>query len=180
MSQGISLQKKAETKLEINVALLGVTFTIFTLIFTLGSDIRLQEEILFELSIAIPFFLSAITAYSNVMSYERVTESGVQARNVQDNMMQRWRCLAWMSYATGFSFLVAVLGISIYVGFDRAILPAVLFYLITWVLGIIYGIIDVINDPKQLWKRLQKTSYFIILEFLFGMMIILNDYYAWT
>jgi len=178
MSPGISLQKKAETKLQINVALLGVTFTIFTLIFTLGADLRLQDEILFELSIAIPFFLSSITAYSNVMSYERAAGESEQEKNIQDSMMQRWRCLAWMSYATGFSFLIAVLGISIYVGFDRAILPAVLFYLITWILGIVYGTIDVINDPKQLWKRLQKTSYFIILEFLFGMMIIINDYYG--
>ena len=136
ISQGISLQKKAETKLQINVALLGVTFTIFTLIFTLGSDIRLQDEILFELSIAIPFFLSAITAYSNVMSYEGAAQTEHEM-NVQDSMIQRWRCLAWMSYATGFSFLIAVLGISIYVGFDQAILPALLFYLITWVLGTI-------------------------------------------
>lgn len=179
MSRCMSLQKKAETKLEINVALLGVTFTIFTLIFTLGSDLRLQDEILFELSIAIPFFLSGITAYSNVMSYERAVVQSEQARDMQDRMMERWSCLAWMSYGTGFSFLVAVLGISIYIGFDRAIWPAVLFYLITWALGIIYGIIDVVNDPKHLWKRLQKTSYFIALEFLFGMLIILNDYYSW-
>ncbi len=53
---------------------------------------------------------------------------------------------------------------------------AVIFFLIVWVLEIIYSIIDVAEDRNNLKERIVKNIYLIVLQFVFGLGIILVDF----
>lgn len=148
------IHEQVSSRLMINTRLLGVAITIFVLIVTLKSEILTDNKIItYELVLAIPFLLTSSLARSKL---------GYSSRP------EKWNFLGWITYIIGYALLLNVIGIIVALYLDLNL--AILFFVISWILSIVYSTIEVSYKKEKLKERIFKDSFFILLQLFLGLL----------
>ncbi len=66
--EGESSSGKVTAKMSVNIALIGISFTVFTLILTLKPDLLKNELLSLQIVLAIPFLISSTLARTNLVN----------------------------------------------------------------------------------------------------------------
>ncbi len=151
---------KSNLRVAINTMLIGMCFTVFTLIWALGPSVDFSDLILSQLAISIPLLFYSTASYSK-LGYRKYPGA--------------WNNFAVTSYLTAFSLIINSIGLMIYAVDLFEI--AVIYFLLTWMLEFIYSAIDVAEDRANLRERVIKDAYLFALQFGLGLAVILIDKY---
>lgn len=145
---------QADKRIDINLALIAVCFTLFTFIVAINSEI-LQNNFLLpvELTIAIPFFLSSVFARTKL----------TYAKN-----SRMWDSFGFIAFTIGYSFLISALGIllSSLVSFK----VGMIFFSLNLIMAFAYSTLEVIENKEKLKSRLKKDLFFLIMIIVFGIL----------
>lgn len=145
---------KETTRISINLALLGVCFTLFTFLVAFN-PILLKENIWITLQLvcSIPLLMTSLLARSK-SSYTLGK--------------RRWKNLGFVTYLLAYAFLINVIGIfllsyiSSFAGF--------LFFGLNIFLAIVYSSLEVSYDPLRSKERFFKDLIFAVILILLGIL----------
>jgi hypothetical protein len=141
--------EKATAKVTINSIIMGGLFFILTLLISLKPD-KFNLLLLGQLVLAIPLLFVATLAYAKI-GYWNDTKS--------------WDALGWFTNTIGNAFVFNSVGLMT-AQIDKSI--ALLYFLISIILMIIYSIINVQETPDLGKQKLFKFFFFFILTILGG------------
>lgn len=148
---------KATAKMSVNIALIGISFTIFTLILTLKPELLRNEFLSLQLVSAIPFLISSTLAR---MSLVNAAEQ------------KRWETYGFIGFVLAYSFLVNVIGILLASFVSIGI--TLVFFVINIIAALIYSSIEVSYDRNKLKERILKDLIFILIVIFLGILPSLN------
>jgi len=151
-------ETKAKFRFDINLRLLGISFTVFALIISLRPD--LLEDSFFvplQLTLSIPLLLSSIFARSKL----------AWTKNAKV-----WENYGYITFLLAYTFLINVIGILISNSLGLTI--GLTFLLFSVFMSISYSIFEVIEDKTKIWSRIKKDLFFAVLVFLGGILPSLN------
>jgi len=148
------IQAKAKSKMEINLWLLGIVFTLFTLIITINPDLIRQNNFLsLQLVLAIPLLCSSIFARSKLGHSQKVN---------------LWETYGYLTYILAYSFLINVVGIFLSVLVNLQI--GLVFWIGNILSALIYSLLEIIGDKEKIGSRIPKDLIFIIIIIMFGIL----------
>ena len=148
-----NLSAKASNRIGINRSLIAIAIGVFFLTVNLKRQILLEEILVLQLVLSIPMLLVSTLAYTKV-GYREKTE--------------RWNNLAWITFIIGYTFQLNIIGIllSDIVGKNMAII----YFVVTWIVSLIYSLIDISYD-KSAWKeRVFKDIIFTLVLVVLGVL----------
>ncbi len=148
----VHLQRE-EARLNFNTALLGISFTIFTLIATINPKLFQGDWFLtIQLVLTIPLFVASIFARSRALA-----TPGKDA----------WDKLSFLNFVFAYSFLINSIGIILSI----LISPIVvfIFFGVNVLCSIMYSVVQVKHDKIPLKQVVIKDLTFIILIVLLGL-----------
>jgi len=148
---------KASNRVALNRSLLAIVIGVFFLTINLREKLLFQKILTLQLILSIPLFLTSILAYAKI-SYK--------------SQIGRWNKFGWITFMLGYAFLMNVIGII--VNNLLGISIALLFFFFTWILLLIYSFIDISYDNSVIKERLIKDLSFITIQFIFGILVILE------
>ncbi len=151
------LESKAASRISLNTALLSVAVGIFFLVVSLRSQLIVPQLVAIQLVFPIPLLLTSILSYSKV-GYRAQTE--------------RWDTLGWVSFIVAYALILNVIGIllSDVVGLGVSLL----FFAVSWLMTLIYSVVDISYERNHVKERLAKDSLFIATQLLFGVIVVLG------
>jgi hypothetical protein len=85
---------------------------------------------------------------------------------------ENWDTLGWICFTFGYAFLLNVVGIL--VGNLISVPLALIFFASSWILILIYSIVDINYDHTVVQKRAVKYIMFILIQILFGVFVVLK------
>ncbi|MBI2405829.1 hypothetical protein HYV21_02145 [Candidatus Microgenomates bacterium] len=144
---------KATTRVALNNSLIAITIGVFFLTINLKQELLLPRVLILQFILAIPLLFTSSLAYSKVGYRDKI---------------ERWNKLAWITFILGYAFILNVIGI--FVGNIIGTLESIVFFIITWVLVIIYSLVDLSYKQTVLRERLAKDSIFILIQLILGML----------
>jgi uncharacterized membrane protein (DUF485 family) len=150
---------KSSNRISLNRVLFSIALAAFFLTVNLKEEFFFDRVLILQLVLSIPLLLTSMLAYSKV-GYRTQT--------------RRWNKLAWITFAFGYGFLLNVIGILL--AKTSGILISIVFFVSTWVLAIIYSLVDISYDKRVLKERLYKDLLFISIQILLGVFVVLNVY----
>jgi hypothetical protein len=154
------VQKDSEVKLTINVTLLGICFTLFVIITALKAPLLENPFLSLQLTLAIPFFLTASFSRSKfVEKHQRI---------------KRWELFSYITFILGYSLLLNSTGILL--ATIAAKWLAIPFFVLNIILAILYSVMEVFDDHSKLKKRLFRDGLFAVIILLFGLLPALGIY----
>ncbi len=149
---------KADNKARINLHLLGIAFTVFTLIVTLKPELFRDYVLLgLQLALSIPLFITSTLCRTNQFSIEN---------------NKYWNKLAYITFLLAYSMLVNVLGIFLALFVSLGV--SMLFFVVNILLAVLYSYFGVRYNRAELKSRLYKDISFIVILILFGIIPSLN------
>jgi hypothetical protein len=152
-----NLPSKASSRIALNTSLLTVAIGIFFLTINLREEVLLQKIVAIQLVLPIPLFLTSTLAYSKI---------GYRMQ------IEKWDTLGWMTFILGYAFLLNVIGILI--GYISGIVVAMIFFACSWILAVIYSLVDITYNKSAIKERLCKDILFISIQFVFGVLVVLG------
>jgi hypothetical protein len=140
---------KARVKLDVNLWLLAITFTIFTFIVSLNPMFVLSNAFLsLQLTLAIPLLSSSIFA-RNRQSY--------------GGKSTLWEIYGFLTFLLAYSFLINVIGILL--ATLISLNTAAIFWGANIASALIYSSLEVLEGESTLWSRMWKDGLFISIIF---------------
>jgi len=149
------MRRSAVDKLNVNLWLLGIVFTVFT--FLIATNARVLKDnnlIAFQLTAAIPLMMSSIFAR------QRLVYAGKREKE--------WHDYGFITFILAYGFLINSIGITI--AFLINIQSAMVFFLINIINPLVYSYMEIMDDRKTLKARLIKDFAFILIVFLLGIL----------
>ena len=151
-----NLAPKASSRISLNGSLLAATMGIFFLVISFRLEMLTSNPILvFQLVAAIPLFLTSNLSYSKIAYRDDI---------------KNWNRLAWITFILGYSFLLNVIGVLCSKIFGLSF--GVLFFVFSWVLSIVYSIVDIGSDKHFLNERIFKTLFFVLIQSFLGLFLV--------
>ena len=145
---------KADNRARINLHLLGIAFTAFTLIVTLKPELLRDYTLLgLQLALSIPLFITSTLCRVNQFSKES---------------NKHWNNLAYITFLLAYSMLVNVLGILLALFVSIGL--SMLFFVMNVLLAMLYSYFGVRFNRAELKSRLYKDIFFIIILILLGVL----------
>ncbi|MFA6252466.1 MAG: hypothetical protein WCX74_03640 [Candidatus Paceibacterota bacterium] len=149
------IKKSAVDKLNVNLWLLGVLFTVFTfLVATNAQVLRDNIIIAFQLTAAIPLMMSSIFARQR-LAYSEKRE-------------KEWHVYGFIMFILAYSFLINSVGITI--AYLVNIKVSILFFLINIINPIVYSYMEIMDDRTKIKSRIIKDGFFIIIVIILGVL----------
>ena len=149
---------KASARIKINTTLIGISMGVFFFLFSFRPEAFVENKILLlQLILSIPLLFFSSLAYAKV-GYKKQVEM--------------WNNYGWFGFATAHAFLINVIGVLSGIYID--IFVAIIFFIVYWALTLIYSFIDLRYSKKSLGERLKKDLYFISLQIIGGIFILLG------
>lgn len=148
-------KSKAESKLSVNLWLLGVSFTLFTFVIAVNPDLLKNNIFLsLQLTLAIPFLMSSIFARTKLMH--------------ADNSHRVWDTYGFITFIMAYSFLINVVGIflSTLIGIGTGMI----FFGANILFALVYSIVEINNCRERVWFKAFKDFLFIIVVVLLGVL----------
>ena len=152
-----NLSVKASTRIALNRTLIAIAIGVFFLTINLREALLFQKILLLQLVLAVPLLLTSTLAYSKIGYREQI---------------ERWNTLGWMTFIFGYAFLLNVIGILI--GNIIGVMTAIIFFVSSWILSLIYSFVDISYDNSVIKERLIKDALFISIQFVLGVLVILG------
>ncbi|MEM3408156.1 MAG: hypothetical protein QXT40_01410 [Candidatus Micrarchaeia archaeon] len=151
---------KSQSRLNINLTLIQVSFTILVLIITLKPSILEKTAILLQLTLSIPLILTSTFGNSKVTYATR---------------KDIWEGYSFITFLIGYSFLVNVAGLLItqFIGLSLGLI----FFIFNILVSITYSIVNILeNSELVLVKRIKKDLLFCLLLVFGGILPALGLY----
>ena len=150
---------KSSNRIGINRSLIAIAIGIFFLAVNLKKQILLEEILVLQLVLSIPMLLVSTLAYSK-LGYREKTD--------------KWNILAWVTFIFGYTFLLNIIGILL--SDTVGIRTALIYFIVTWVVSLVYSLID-ISYNRIVWKeRLIKDILFTLIIILLGILPAIGIY----
>ena len=144
-------ETKNRLRLDINLSLLQVSFTVFALFISLNPAVFQKSPLVpIQLTMSIPLLMSSIFARSKVAATKRPA---------------MWEQFGFISFLISYTFLLNVLGILLAAYIGSAV--GLTFLIFNVLMAFLYSFFDVIEEPKKLPSRIVKDLFFLSL-ILFG------------
>ena len=141
---------KATAKMSVNIALIGISFTVFTLILTLKPELLKNEFLALQIVLSIPFLISSTLA---------------RMRHVSAAEEKRWESFGFVGFILAYSFLINSIGILLDIFASVGI--AMVFFAVNIASAVVYSAIEVSYNRSMLKERLFKDlAFFLIILFL--------------
>lgn len=151
---------KASMRININMTLLLVAFTVFTLIVTINPRILVENALLsIQLTLAIPFLISSSLARTKEIKYK---DYGM------------WYKFGFLNFIIAYSLLINSVGIILYLLVSPYV--SIIFFMVTILLSLVYAYAEMSYDRKNAGMHLKDSSYFILIVLLFGLLPVLGVY----
>jgi hypothetical protein len=151
---------KCEHKLNTNLWLLGICFTLFTFIVAINPGLlRLNTYLSLQLTLAIPFLTSSIFARTKQAYSEKV---------------HFWENYGFITFMIAYSFLVNSVGILLSTLISIPVSMA--FFSVSIGSAIVYSSLEVIEDRIKLAPRIYKDFLFISIVVFLGILPSLGIY----
>ncbi|MDD5341600.1 MAG: hypothetical protein PHC97_04170 [Patescibacteria group bacterium] len=151
---------KSGSRLNINLCLLGICFTLFTFIVAIN-PILLKNNILLSLQLttAIPLFMTSIFA---------------RAKLAYTNKAEIWDRYGYITFIIAYSFLLNVVGIFLSISVGKNI--SLIFYACNIVSALLYSSVEISQDKARIKSRLAKDLFFIAILLFLGILPALGIY----
>ena len=145
---------------DVNRSLLGICFTLFTIIVALNPSL-LKDNILLtiELTIAIPLL---------------ITSSFAKAKITHTNRTNLWVRYAFYTFILAYSMLINVIGIFLSIFVNTQV--SMIFFGVNIITALFYSGIYIIENQRGIFSRFFKDALFIILIILGGILPALKVY----
>jgi hypothetical protein len=154
------IQLKAKSKLEVDLYLLAIAFTLFTFIIAINPAlVRNNVFLSLQLTLAIPLLISSIFAR---------TKQGYSEKPAT------WEFYGFITFILAYAFLINVVGIllstlvSIQIG--------IIFWGVNVILALLYSLLEIVEDKAKISSRPWKDMVFIAIILLAGLLPILGVY----
>ena len=148
-----NLSVKASNRIGVNRSLIAIAIGVFFLTVNLKRQILVEEILALQLVLSIPMLLVSTLAYTKV-GYREKTE--------------RWNTLAWITFIAGYTFQLNIIGILLSDIVGKNI--AIIYFVVTWIVSLIYSLIDISYD-KSVWKeRVLKDIIFTLVLVILGIL----------
>jgi hypothetical protein len=151
---------KEGTRISINLALLGICFTLFTFLIAFNPKI-LQENIWVTLQLvcAIPLLMTSLLARS---------------KSTYTPEIKQWKYIGFITYLISYAFLINVIGIFLI----NSVLPLVgfMFFGLNIILALVYSSLEISYDSKKKTERLVKDFVFAAILIFLGVLPALGVY----
>ncbi|MEK6898677.1 MAG: hypothetical protein AABW79_01105 [Nanoarchaeota archaeon] len=149
---------KSESHVEVNLALLALVFTIFTLLITIKPSVLQQDNFLvIQLVLTIPLFMTSTLARLQLITLG-------QAKRLKD--------LAHVSFLVAYSFLINVIGILLNIFTSYQI--SLLFFAVNIFMALIYSLVLANHSKEHFWKKLGEDAYFFVSLLVLGIFHIMG------
>ena len=148
------VKTKAKQRIDINMTLLLVAFTIFALIATIKPEILTQNKIMaVQLTLCIPFLITS--------SFARIKE-------IKPKLYKIWNKVGFFNFIVGYSFLINTIGIML--SLLVSIWVSLVFFIANILMSTIYSYIEFRHGGDSLSSRLLKDGFFIAMVIMFGVL----------
>jgi len=142
--------EKAAARSNIDSAMMGCLFFVFTLIWTLNPK-EFSPAFVMQIAFAIPLLFVSSLAYAKV---------GYRKEN------KYWDQLGWYSNTIGNAFVLNVIGVLI---FEEYPLIAFGYFGLIFILMLVYTIINIATNPLRIGEKIFKFFFFFAFIFLGGL-----------
>jgi len=151
---------KAESRININIALLSIGFLLFTLIVTIAPTI-LSKNILLaaELTLTIPLLIASCLA---------------RTKTIDIIKKEVWNNFGFITFILGYGLLISVIGM--FLSSIVNIQISMLFFGVNIIMALIYSIIEVIENKTKISSRVYKDALFILVLIFCGILPSLGFY----
>lgn len=151
------ISAKASSRIAINRTLIGVVIGVFFLTINLREELLFQKVLALQLVLAIPLLLTSMFAYAKI-GYRKKTK--------------RWNTLGWITFIISYSFLLNIIGILLGDIIDKGL--SVIFFISSWILIVIYSLVDISYDKNVITERIIKDGLFILITLVLGLLVVLG------
>jgi len=143
-----------ESRILINVTLLGICFTIFGLIITIKPELfRVNTFLTVQLVCSIPLMLSCLFARSKLRFNSKA---------------DLWKKFSFLTFLLSYTFLVNVVGLLLIEFISLKV--GLIFFGVNVLFALLYSSVEIYYDKKRLGERIVKDLFFIALVFFLGIM----------
>ena len=150
----------ATAKVEINLYLLAITFTLFTFIIAINPAlIRDNAYLSLQLTLAIPLLISSTFARTKLIHREKPSV---------------WATYGFVTFILAYAFLINVVGILLSTLVSTRI--GMVFWGVNIVLSLLYFSLEVIEDNDKVSSRVWKDIVFIAIILAGGLLPVLGVY----
>jgi len=151
---------KARARIDINIALLSISFLLFTLIVTIKPEI-LSDNILLaaELTLTIPLLITSALARTKNIAYVK---------------KDIWNNFGFITYILAYSMLINVIGM--FLSSIVNIQICVIFFGMNILMALIYSVVELIENKVKLSSRFYKDALFILILVFGGVLPSLGIY----
>jgi hypothetical protein len=151
--------EKSKNRITLNTSLLSIAVGIFFLTINLRSELLLIRGLVIQLVLAIPLLFTSILSYAKV-GYRKKT--------------RKWDTLGFLTFSFAYAFILNVIGILLANIVSLQI--SLIFFASSWILAIIYSIIDTSYKRRVIKERIVKDLIFISIQLFFGVFVVLGIY----
>jgi hypothetical protein len=149
------IKKSAVDKLNVNLWLLGILFTVFTFLIATNSQLLRDNNIIaFQLTAAIPLMMSSIFARQRLV-YSQKRE-------------KEWHDYGFITFILAYGFLINSIGITMAYMINTKV--SMLFFLINILNPLVYSYMEIMDDKTKIKSRIIKDLLFIIVIVLLGIL----------
>lgn len=154
------LVNKVNLRVDLNLSLLVICFTIFTLIIAINPLILKKNTILTaELVLAIPLLISS--------SFARI-------RMIYSNKREVWNNFGFVTFILAYGFVINVIGM--FLTFLIGLKISMLFFVANILSAISYSLIEIIENKGKVISRFYKDLFFIVTLILGGIIPSIRSY----
>ncbi|PJE81610.1 hypothetical protein COU58_01545 [Candidatus Pacearchaeota archaeon CG10_big_fil_rev_8_21_14_0_10_32_42] len=151
---------KAKFRFDINLKLLGISFTIFALIISLNPELlKFSILIPLQITLSIPLLLSSIFARSK-LAYTKNTKI--------------WENYGYITFLIAYTFLINVLGILLSYSISPTI--GLIFLAFSFIMSISYSFFEILENKEKLLSRIKKDLFFGVFLLFGGVLPSINFY----
>ncbi len=154
-------QAKAKLKLDVNLWLLAIAFTLFTFIIAVNPElVRKNVYLSLQLTLSIPLIISSIFARMRLSHYGKTA---------------LWDRYGFVTFILAYGCMVNVIGILLSTLVGTGI--AMVFWGVNILLALLYAAFELLEDRKDnVFGRLAKDLIFIVVIVTLGILPVLGVY----
>jgi hypothetical protein len=147
------IKKSSVDKLNVNLWLLGILFTVFTFLIATNAQILKENNIIaFQLTLAIPLLMSSIFARQKLIYAEK--------------REREWYNYGFVTFIVSYAFLINSIGIMMAFLINTKV--SMLFFLANIISPLTYSYMEIKDDKEKIKTRILKDSIFILIIVLLG------------
>jgi hypothetical protein len=150
-----TIKRTAVDKLNVNLWLLGILFTVFT--FLIATNVQVLKDnniIAYQLTAAIPLMMSSIFARQRLV--------------YSQNREKEWHDYGFITFILAYAFLINSIGITMAYLINNKV--SMIFFSFNIFNPVIYSYMEIMDDKTKVRSRIVKDAFFIIIIIVLGVL----------